>query len=384
MGLKTLFVITVLTSRMIMPGMPDMPAGFNIPGIGAPTRTLKMDLTSDKQVNAQSKAECAVPEGMKLGPKVDLEIPLPKPEKPTPQGKSDDTGKAEKTKFTMKMYWSCAETVPSGQPKVLDTDKMMSGVPANDQQLQKMMQSQQKMLARAADESHAYWPGSKAKPIKDDAATPGFYQLTTNYCGGTSITFDKPQDFLAPIDITSPGKGGVDLEKAIKIEWKSVPNAEAYVITAFAGKENLMVMWTSSSQPEMMTDYMSSPLSKAEVKAHIDKGLFLPPARTSCSIPAGIFNGIGMPMLTMVAIGTDKTQEKDGIRTAVTVRSTATVMLGAGMEGQEDAPTDQPDQATEQPAPADSGNTADTSNESTKKPNKVKDTLKGIGGLFKR
>jgi hypothetical protein len=364
-----------------------MPAGFKIPGIGSATRSLRMDLTSDKQVNAQSKAECAVPEGMKLGPKVNLEIDLPVPEKPAPEGsKPDDSGKTEKTKFTIKMYWECSETVPAGQPKVMDSDTMMKGLPADSRQFQKMMQSQQRMLARAADESHAYWPGSKAKPIKDDAATPGLYQLTTNYCGGTSITFDNPQDFLAPIDVTSPGKGGVDLEKAIKIEWKSVPNAEAYVLTAFASKDNVMVMWTSSSQPDEGTDYMSKPLSKAEVKSNIDKGLFLPPAKTLCNIPAGIFKDVGNPMLTLTAIGTDKTQEKDGIRTAVTVRSTAVVMLGVGMDmdSQGDAPTDQTtEQATDQPAATDSGNAADTSSQSTSKSNKVKDALKGIGGLFK-
>jgi hypothetical protein len=76
-GLKTLFVISVLTTRMIMPGMPSMPAGMGVPDMNAPTKTLTMDLTSDKKVNAKSTAQCAVPEGLKLGPKVDLEIDLP-------------------------------------------------------------------------------------------------------------------------------------------------------------------------------------------------------------------------------------------------------------------------------------------------------------------
>ncbi len=281
MGLKTVFIITILTSRMIMPGMPDLsklPGGFKLPGVGSPARSLRMNLISDKSVDAESKAECAVPEGLQLGPKVNLQINLPTPEQPAPESKSSTSGEGQKTKWVIKKYWGCAEAVRAGQPKVTDSEQMMGGVSADPARLQKMMEAMAKMGSEPVAESLAHWPGNKAKPIKDDASTPGSFELTTNYCGGTSITLDSAQDFLAPIDVVSPGNGGVDMEKAIDIEWKSVPNARAYVITAFAAREGEMIMWTSSDQPEATAFSTSRALTRGEIKSCIDKGiLFLRP-----------------------------------------------------------------------------------------------------------
>jgi hypothetical protein len=382
MQFKTIFIITVLTSRMVMPGMPDLSRfmGGKASSIGAPTRSLKMDLTSNKSVNAQSKAQCAVPAGMKLGPKVDLEIDLPVREQPTVDNGASDNGSVQKTKFIIKTYWDCGETVATGQPRVLDSEKMMSSLSAADKaRMQGMMsRSAMKMHTWSANESHAYWPGKDPKKITDDANTPGLYELTTNYCGGTSITFDPAQDFLAPIEVSSPGKDAVDLAQPIKIEWKSVPNAKAYVLSAFAGKDHEMVMWTSSAQPDATTDFISTPLSNAEITKYIEKGILLPPTKTSCRIPAGIFKDVGTPMLTITAIGVDKTQEKDTIRTVVTVRSTATVM--GAMGGNENQVQEPPADDTEaQPATNDTSSTDQDANK-----NKRKNPLGKLGDIFRR
>lgn len=382
--LSTVFVVAVLTTRMIMPGMPDMPAGMKIPGM-EPTRSLTMTLTSGKDVDAKSKAQCAIPEGLKLGPKVDLQIDLPTRETaPTGKDEAEQT-KGEKVKFVMKTYWDCAEVVPPGQPKVIDTDKMMAGMGGGGMDLSKMMQAGAKMAPWRGDGSHAYWPGSKAKPIADGAATPGPWELTTNYCGGTSLTFDEGQDFLAPLDLTSPGKGELDVEKTIKVEWKAVPNAQAYLITAFAAKDSVMVMWTSSAVPDSKLD-ASKALGRDEVKTYIEKGILIPPTKTSCRIPAGIFKEVGAPMLSVTAIGVDKLQEKDGILTMVTVRSMATVMLGnMGLGGAPDeaAAEEQPkDEAAGKPESTDAN--GDPIDKASEKANKAKDALNKLGNIFKR
>ena|GEM_PF-859072 len=389
--LKTVFVITVLTSRMLMPGMPSLPAGMGMPEMGAPTKSMTMDLTSDKKVDASSTAQCAVPEGLKLGPKVDLEIDLPVKEKVAPVGGPAEGTKPAATKFVMKSYWDCSGTVLPGQPKVVDTDQMMKGMPAGGMMGGGKMRGMPSMRSMAAGDgkSHAYWPNSKdGKKIVKDSSSPGPYELTTNYCGGTSITFDKDQEFLAGIDITNPGKGALDLEKAIKIEWKSVPLAQAYIITAFAGKKGEMVMWTSSSKPDVTVDWMGTAFTKAEIAGYITKGILLPATATSCSIPAGIFKDMGAPMITMTALGVDKMQEKNGIQTNVIVRSTGMLMAGRGFGGAmiEDSPaTNQPEDTTTTdttssnnttapPAPPPASNTA---------ADKAKDALHKLGGIFK-
>lgn len=390
-NIKTLFVISVLTSRMIMPGMPQMPANMGIPDMSAPTKTLNMDLTSDKKVNAKSTAQCAVPEGLKVGPKVDLAIDLPTKSTDDEAPGTADTGKVEK--FVMKMYWDCSETVLPGQPKVMDSDKMMKGMPDGTMMSPGKARATAKLrLAAMADDSHAYWPhGKDNKKIVKESTSPGGYELTTSYCGGTSITFDKEQDFLAGIDVTSPGKGAIDLAKSIKVEWKTVPNAQAYVINAFAGKKGEMVMWTSCAKPDVNTDWMGTPFTKAQIADFIKKDILLPATATTCYIPAGIFKDISAPMITITAIGVDKQQAKNGIQTNVLVRSNAMIMAGRGMGGVtlEDEPPaeDTPDETT----PPDSASSDSGEEDSTPPPaekpksakDKAKDALNKLGNIFK-
>jgi hypothetical protein len=327
---------------MIFPGMPEMPKlpGVKVPNINAPTRTLTMDLSSDKKVNAKSKAECAIPEGLKLGPKVNLTIDLPEPVK-EPEGTptKEDEKPGETPKFVMKTYWGCAETVPDGQPKVIETDKMMTGMSAKDMdKFRKMMEATAKRVEAEADNSHAYWPGRDNRQIDKEAATPGAYALTTNYCGETSFALAKEQDFLAPIELVGMEKN-TDLAKTIKVEWKSVPNAEGYLLSAFAGTDMQMVIWTSSSDPEMRSDLLNRAISRKDLDKLLDNGVLLPPTKTSCRIPAGIFKDMGNPMLMVTAFGTDKIQTKDGIETHVVVRSNAMASIGVGgMDGSDDGP----------------------------------------------
>lgn len=398
MDLKTVFIIVITTSKMIMPGMPAMP---NLPGMGdfnAPTRTLTMHLESDKKADKNSKAECAIPAGLKLGPKVDLTIDLPQridaDEIIADEGKEDPSQRD----FKIKAYWKCSETVLPGQPKVIDFKDM-------DKTMREALNSKEakKEFARAMDNlqngSHAYWPGKDNRKIAKDATCPGDYTLTTNYCGGTSITFNKPQDFLAPLELVSPGKK-IDLEKFIKVEWKKVPNATAYLISAFSSTDKEMITWTSSSDPNLPANLQYSALSKADVEKYIKNGILLPADATSCYIPAGIFKNADVPMLTVTAFGVDKIQSKDGIATHVIVRSNATVMLG-GMDMGDYEEIDEPEidevsdetadeTSSDNPKPtvkndesSDDGDALDKTNESLDDVDKAKNTVDRIKGIFK-
>jgi hypothetical protein len=293
----------------------------------------------------------------------------------------------------MKSYWDCSETVLPGQPKVFDSDKMMKNIPQAPMMMGKGKMGPSKMRWVATDdESHAYWPNSKdGKKIVKDSSAPGGYQLTTNYCGGTSIAFDKEQDFLGAIDIVSPGKGALDLAKAIKIEWKPVPNAQAYVITAFAGKEHEMVVWTSAAKPDVTTDWMGTAFTKAEIDGFIKKDILLPATATTCYIPAGIFKGFSAPMINLIALGVDKQQSKNGIQTNVLVRSTGMLIAGRGLGGQmiEEDPAE--DNQTEENTPPESTSSDSNNEEQTPPPaekpktpaQKAKDALHKLGGIFK-
>ena len=383
MDISTVFVIAITTARMIMPGMPMIP---NMPGAGdfnAPTRTLTMNLDSGQKADAQSKAECAIPEGLKLGPKLNLTINLPQKSEAVDGIGTEENKESSKFEFKMKTYWSCSETVLEGQPKVIDSKDM-------NQSMREAMNNKnaQKGLSRAIETaekgSHAYWPGEDDRKIPKDATCPGDYTLTTNYTGGTSIVFDKPQDFLAPIDIVSPGKK-IDFEKFIKVEWKTVPNAVAYMLTATSGNGKEIITWTSSSDPNLSLDIQGTALSKAEVEKYIKNGVLLPADATYCCIPAGIFKDTKNAMLSVIAIGEDKSQTKDDIITHVIVRSNAMLMLGGmDMGGEEAEETSDNKDSKDKKEPAkeeaaannsDNGDPVDQTNEALDKADKVKNTV---------
>ncbi len=317
-----------------MPGMPSIPGMRGMDKFNAPTRTLTMELTSPKKADKTSKAQCAIPEGLKLGPKVDLVIDLPEPAR---EGKPEKPEKLEQSQkdFKLKTYWGCSETVPAGQPKVISSKEMNAAV-QESMAKNKNYQAAWKHALDTADGSRAHYPGNNAKDIAKESAAPGDYQLTTNYAGGTSITFGEPQNFLAPFEIISPTKK-VDWEKGIRVEWKAVPHALAYYITAFSGNENEMITWTSSLDPNTGVDVSSRALPRATVDAYVKNGILIPAEKTFCYIPQGIFKDSKNATLMLVAVGADKTQEKDGIKTEVVVRSNATTMLGTmGGPGMED------------------------------------------------
>lgn len=324
MELNTVFVITVLTSRMFMPGTPDMPKipGMDIPGFNAPTRTLSMNLTSDKKADAQSKAEVMIPEGLRLGPKVKLTIDLPGESE---QGLPDEIGdekQEEMSDFTMKLYWKSSQTVLPGQPRVITSADINSAITAAPNAMKKFKMA----VESAEDGSYAYWPGHDFKQLDKKAGTPGGYTLTTNYCGGTTFSMEQSQNFLDPISLAGLDKG-VDLNKFIKVQWKPVTNAAAYLVTAFGSSEKEMITWTSSTDPDITGNIYSGAISKAEMKKYLDSGILLPPTATTCYIPVGIFKNTQSPMLMITAYGNDTIQRKDGIETQIVVRSNATAML---------------------------------------------------------
>lgn len=304
---KTIFVIAVTTARMIMPGLPAMQKipGMNMPDLSAPKRTLTMSLTSDQKIDKWSKAECAAPEGLKIGPKAALDIAF---------SQSSDGG---------------APGFESSSKNIDSTMKISADMKRATERDQRARSSIRQGLDNQSG-SYAYWPGRDAKEIVADSACPGSYALTTNYCGNTSITFDKPQDFLAPIDLTSLGKSA-GTAKSIKVAWKSIPNAKGYLVTAMGSKDKLMVIWTSASKPDVKLDFAASAIPVDKFADYIKDGVLLPPDVTSCDIPIAIFNKVGNAMLSVTAFGADKVQKNDGIETQVVIRSTAISILGSIM-----------------------------------------------------
>lgn len=299
---------------MIFPGLsPVVP----LPGTEVPrppvTKSLTMELYSDRPADAQCKAEVTAPSGLKLDGPAKLFIDLK--QKVSSSAPASKPGTAEEV-FINKAYWGCSETVPEGQPKITKSNETgNNNASAEDRNINALPSN-----------SYAFWPGPNSKPLNENAATPGIYTLVTNYCGNTSVTLEQEQNFLDTIELINVPKKA-DLDKAIKVTWKPVPNALAYVVNAYGGSGNVSVDWTSGSDPAAIADIEVRPVSKEEITKLIEKKALLPPEVTSCTIPAGIFKGSWSVFLTVTAIGADKVEMKNGIETRVLVRSVVSVPL---------------------------------------------------------
>lgn len=296
---KTLFIITVSTARLIFPGIPGAPGA---PEAAKPpaVRSLSIDVASSALAAAGAKASVTAPEGLRAGATLDLQFD------PT----AGAAAKPEATKITLMEYWGSGREIASGQPKITQPGT----APTED------------AAASIPDKSYAYWPRQDSKPLDEAADVLGTYTLKTDYCGETSITLTKDQSFLDPINITSADREA-DLGKPTVVRWKPVANAVGYVLKAYGGNEKQSITWTSSAKPELAQGIEYRPVSKDDVEKYIKEGVLIPPYVVSSTIPAGVFKGSASVILVMTAVGKDLVQTKDGIETRVLVRSTGSVPL---------------------------------------------------------
>ncbi|MDH7601651.1 MAG: hypothetical protein QHI38_05835 [Armatimonadota bacterium] len=306
MNTLTVFIIAVTTSRMIFPGVPPVLPAPDAPKLTSPpaARTISFDLFSGAKATYLSKVEVQVPEGLKVANPVRLILDLER------KSLSEPEQQASSSKFVVKQYWGSAEEVPAGQPRVYMSDQLP------------VVESPRSL----PDTSYAYWPASTAEPLAEDASAVGTYVLTSDYCGRAQITLDSLYDFLAPIDLVgTPRKA--DLDKPVKITWKSVPRALGYLVTAVGGSSAESITWTSSSDPALAETLEHRPWTREEIADLIEKKVLLPSYCVSCTIPAGIFKGSSSVFVSIMAFGPDKIEKQDGFETWVIVRSKAGIPI---------------------------------------------------------
>lgn len=309
---RTVFVIAIATARMIFPGIEPstLPAEQQTTPFGAAVKSVTMELTSSAEADAESRAFVTVPKGLGAGSRVSLTIERPR----ATAAARENPEPGLPGSFEVRQFWGNHENAPAGQPKV--TSGAESSVTPEGKTED----------GRLPDGSYAHWPGYDTPPLKPHASAAGEYLLDTNYCGGAAVNVAEDQDFLVPIRITSPASEP-DLSTPIRIAWEAVPNAVAYLLSASGGGEKWSTVWTSSAAPDLTADIERRPVAPDELRGLIEQRALLPADATSCTIPAGIFKGANSVMLTITAFGRDTVQEKDGVTTAVIVRSTAGAAL---------------------------------------------------------
>ena len=297
--------VFVETSQMRMAGMPvrqmpKLPPGITLPPQalaafgGAPSRKLTVRLWTPGIAPDDATASLAIPDGLKLGPKLDLDLYRPKPEEGTVGGPGKAGPGGGDAELIIKRYWGSSETVRPGQPEVVDFKGLNDDQKAAMRQKSTQVQSGSSQYYYKPDWTTGYWPtGKQPGSIAADAVLAGHYALTSSYSGNVAIDVPDNVNFLDGIEITSPSLDQmVPLDKAMLFHWKSIPNALGLhaQIVGMIQNPRTIIMWTSS---EIKTDIGMSMdyLQMSEVRDLVGKTVFMPGDKADVAVPAGIFDG---------------------------------------------------------------------------------------------
>ncbi|MEW6586136.1 MAG: hypothetical protein AB1442_11065 [Nitrospirota bacterium] len=304
----TKYWMSVSTVNQTIPGMSEamsslggMLGGMGGPGFG-PRRQIHLQLNSPQKLPSEPHATHDIPPGQNMGKTLPLMIPERERAVPEPREEMPTEHKFEKPKFRMLIYWGCGENVRSGQPKVIDTEKMspedfgraFSGITPSPQ------------YPPVPREGWIYadWPNRKSTvEVPKTSSLQGDHFVHGNYAPDIRFAIGDRHDFMAPVEFSSVQGGLAD---SIKFQWQSIPTATGYfaMATAYNEKNGEMIIWSSSETPETTYSLMDF-LPPGDVQKFIKEKIVMPPSVTSCNIPKGIFKDTSGGMLQFIAYGNE-------------------------------------------------------------------------------
>ncbi|HXX81137.1 MAG TPA: hypothetical protein VEI46_06280 [Thermodesulfovibrionales bacterium] len=300
--------MTIETHNMSIPGMPSgemsgmegmMGKMMGMPEFG-PTRTLRLQLNSPRQLPPDPDATHDIPPGQNMGKSLPLIIPVHEKaatERYTPEKREE---KIEKPRFRMLIYWGCSEEVRPGQPIVIDTENMS---PADfGKAFTGRTATRQSPPSERNGWIYADWPNRKSTlKVPKDSSLLGNHFVHGNYTPDIKFSIDRMRDFMAPVEFTSVTGS---TSESIWFQWKEIPTAIGYLATAMAHNQQAgeTIFWSSSEVQDSGFGLMDF-LTPADVRRFIQDRVVMDPRITSCTIPRGIFKGTEGSMLNFIAYG---------------------------------------------------------------------------------
>ncbi len=379
----TQYWVNVSTQNMSIPGMSsEEMSGLEgrmmgrMAGMG-PKRNLLLQLNSPKSVPAEPEATHDIPPGLKMG----NTLPLIIPERDKTVRTEDEEVKYEKPKLRMLMYWGCSETVRTGQPKVLDTEKM-SMIDFGKAMGGRRGSAQYPPSPRTGW-AYAEWPDKRnRKDVPKGSFLEGEHFVHGNYSPDIKFAVDEKHDFMAPVEFSSV-KGG--LTDSIKFQWKKIPTALGYFAMAMATNEKTgeMVIWSSSEIQEPGYGLMNY-LAPSDVHRFIKEKVVMGPEVTNCAIPQGIFKDAKGAAVQFIGYGDELNiawppKPKDSKKPhdyiwAMKLRNKSTGMLPLGQEEGREGRKARSRQSEQEEKSADT-------EKSEEEPQKKKGLIRGIFGF---
>ncbi|HEX4943111.1 MAG TPA: hypothetical protein VFV55_02090 [Usitatibacteraceae bacterium] len=295
----------VATVNVSMPGMEEM---ADMPLVGGmmgnffggskmgvmPGKWLDLALYT-RQKPAGTDGTHAIPPGQRMGSSLPL-LPVAKPQPGGTAPESRDVDQ-QKPKGRLLLYWGCSETVRAGQPRILD---MATAGP---------MDFAKFFVGRYAPERGAtsqpgrsIWPNETDKQrVPKDSSLLGEHAVSgEGVPQSLRFAIGEKQDFMERMNLAAPG----DPKGPLTASWNAVSTARAYFLSAMAGGQDDLILWSSSEAPEAGIGLMDY-LANGQIDQWVREKVLLPASTQQCAIPAGIFANAGGAMLRGIAYGNE-------------------------------------------------------------------------------
>jgi hypothetical protein len=312
-GVTTTSGMTALGAPMAQgarPSMGDMMTAMK--GMASEVHTLELRLGSTLASQGAPEAFHTMPPGAQVNKPIFLQTPEP--------GRAS-TGTSEpyrQPKGQITFYWGCGERVGAGQPVVLTFDKLIRG--ENDPELQTL---QGAVSARAVNKpssstskTYGDWPhGDRQNKNRDLRATfptgstlAGPHMIQGTYSPKIEFTLAEGKSYMDAVRYTSTAIQG---SGAMALAWNAVGRATGYSVGIMAPERMNddsanFIMWSSAERPA--TFIQNEDLTPAEVTRLIGLKAVLPPATTTCTIPAEVMKATkDGSMLMFTAFGDEAT-----------------------------------------------------------------------------
>jgi hypothetical protein len=235
------------------------------------------------------RADHFMPAGAKLGASVPLETPT-RPTGELPANFQRPNGR-------LLLYWGCGAKAGPGQPVVIDFARIAKGQIPPGLFSTKVPADLGPTLANSR--SFGQWPnGLKSKNISAQSSLIGQHRIAGTY--SPEIAFGLNQDFMDGLRVRS----NANPDGSTGLNWQGLGNATGYHAWVMGGKnmgkDGADMVWWSSSATQEFGGGLWSWLAPATVSRLIGQKIVMPPAQTSCTVPAEVKKAAGEMMMGFV------------------------------------------------------------------------------------
>jgi hypothetical protein len=270
-------------------------------GAGQVAHELTLKLGSTRQPTGAPTADHFMPPPAGLGASVPLLTPVRTAPTPVPT-ETPGMPQGQMPRGRLLLFWGCGEHAPAGQPVVIDFSKMARGQIPPGLYAAPLNLPDDWTITPANSTTYGEWPNSRdTKRVPQNGSLLGAHRVASTYA--PEINFSLVDDFMPALQAS-----GRDLPSGAQmLSWNSLPKATGYYAWSIGaagggarGGETTDLVWWTSSATQAFGGPMSDWLSPAAVARLVAARTVMPPAQTTCAIPAEVKTAAGPAMMTQL------------------------------------------------------------------------------------